>query len=78
MLAARHDYISINSSAQLGCDTKFIFTWCLTGLNSPFSFSYIICHNKIKEPSLSYYIPITGKKAVGFLPSPNVFTLCEK
>ena len=34
----------------------------LTGLNSEFTFSKISFLNKGKEPSLPYYLPITGRE----------------
>ena len=49
----------------------------LTGLNSEFSFSLAGCHTKSKEPSLLYYLPITGGRMVGFIPFPRVLVLCE-
>ena len=50
-----------NPSARGGYDTRSIFKWSLTGLNSEFSFSYNSCLIKAEEPSLSYYLPIAGK-----------------
>ena len=40
----------------------------LTGLNSEFSFFKTGCHTKIKEPPLSYYLPIAGGRIVGYFP----------
>ena len=34
-------------SSWAGCDTRLIYEWSLTGLNSEFSFSLIGCHTKI-------------------------------
>ena len=47
-----------NPSARAGYDTRSIFKWGLTGLNSEFSFSLTRCLTKAEEPSLSYYFPI--------------------
>ena len=38
--------------------TRSIFKRSTAGLNSSFSFFYIGCLTKAKEPSLSYYLPI--------------------
>ena len=51
------------------------FKRSLTGLNSKFSFSY--CLTKTKEPSLPYYLPISGGKLIGFIPFPVVLVLFE-
>ena len=32
------------------------------GLNSEFSFSQIVCHIMIKEPSVTYNLPIAGER----------------
>ena len=42
-------YIFTNPSARAGYDTRSIFKWSLTGLNSEFSFS---------KTSLPYYLPL--------------------
>ena len=49
----------------------------LTDLSSEFSFSYISCHSKVKEPSLSFYLLIAGGKIVGCIPFPSLLALCE-
>ena len=54
-----------------------IFKRSLTGLNTEFSFFSTSCHTKVKEPSLSYYLPIAGRRIVGFIPFPRVLVLCE-
>ena len=46
--------------------------WSTTGLNTEFSFSWIGCHSKVKEPALSYHLPIAG-----FIPFPRVLALYE-
>ena len=66
-----------NLSARAGYDTRSIFKRSLTGLNSEFSFSYTSCFTKAKEPSLSYYLPITGGRIIGFIPFLRVLVLCE-
>ena len=47
-------------SAQAGYDTRSIFKWSLTGLDSEFSFFKTSCLTKAEEPSLPYYLPIAG------------------
>ena len=64
-------------SARAGYDTGSIFKRSLTGLNSEFSFSLTSCLTKAKEPSLSYYLPIAGRRMIGFIPFPRVLVLCE-
>ena len=44
----------------VGSDTRSIFKWSTTGLNSDF-FSYTDCLTKAKEPSLLYYLSIDGR-----------------
>ena len=56
---------------------KVNFKWVLTGLKSAFSFPLTSYHTKIKEPSLSYYLPIAGWRIVGFMPFPRVLILYE-
>ena len=46
---------------------KFVFEWCLTDFNSEFSFSQTGCHTKVKEPRMSYYLPIAGGKITRFI-----------
>ena len=69
--------IFTNPSARAGYDTRSIFKWSLTGLNSEFSFSLISCLTKAEEPNLSYYLPIAGGRIIGFIPFPRVLVLCE-
>ena len=66
-----------NSSTRAGYDTRSIFKRSLTGLNSEFSFYYTSCLTKAEEPSLSYYLPITGGRIIGFIPFPRVLVQCE-
>ena len=53
------------------------FKWSLTGLNSEFSFSLTSCLTKAEEPSLPYYLPIAGRRLIGFIHFPRVLVLCE-
>ena len=69
--------IFTNPSAQAGYDTRSIFKWSLTGLNSEFSFSWTSCLIKAEELSLSYYLPIAGGRIIRFIPFPRVLVLCE-
>ena len=57
---------------QAGYDTRSIFKWSLTGLNSEFSFSQTSCLTKAEEPSLPYYLPRAGERIIGFIPFPKV------
>ena len=70
-------YIFTNPSDRAGYDTRSIFKWSLTGLNSGFSFSCTSCLTKAEEPSLPYYWPIAGGRIIGFIPFPRVLVLCE-
>ena len=57
----KHNYLLLsylpNPSARAGYDTRSIFKWSLTGLNSEFSFSSTSCLPKAEELSLPYYFP---------------------
>ena len=53
------------------------FQQSLTGLNSEFSFSKTSCLTKAEEHSLPYYLPIAGRRIIGFIPFPRVLVLCE-
>ena len=70
-------YIFTNPSTRAGYDTRSIFKWSLTGLNSEFSFSLTSCLTKAEEPSLPYYLPIAGGRIIGFILFPRVLVLCE-
>ena len=48
--------IFTNPSARVGYDTRSVFKWSFTGLNSEFSFSYTSCLTKAEEPSLPYWM----------------------
>ena len=69
--------IFTNPSARAGYDIRSIFKRSLTGFNSEFSFSKTSCLTKVEEPSLPYYLPITGGRIIGFIPFPRVLVLCE-
>ena len=69
--------ISTNPSARAGYDTRSIFKWSLTGLNSEFSFSKTSCLMKVEELCLPYYLPISGGRIIGFIPFPRVLVCCE-
>ena len=69
--------IFTNPSARAGYDTRSIFKWTLTGLNSEFSFSLTSCRTKVEKPSLPYYLPIAGGRIIGFIRFPRVLVLCE-
>ena len=51
---------------------KINFIRNLTGLNSEFSFSKASCHTKVKDPNLSYYLPIAGGIMIGFITFPRI------
>ena len=53
-------YLLTNPSTRAGCDTRSMFKWSLTGLNSEFSFSLTGCLIKAKEPDLPHYLPLVG------------------
>ena len=63
--------ISPISLADAGCDTRSIFKYSNVGLNSGSSFTLTGCLTKGKEPSLSYYLPVTGGRTAGFMPFPK-------
>ena len=69
--------IFTNPSSRSGYDTRSIFKRSLTGLNSEFSFSYTSCLSKAVEISLPYYLPIAGRRIIGFIPFPRVLVLCK-
>ena len=79
-------YIFTNCPARAGCDTRSVFNWSLTCLNSEFSFSLTGCLTKDKEHCLSNYLPIylpnyslsiAGERIIGFRPFTRVLALCE-
>ena len=58
-------------------NSHFLAVFQLTHLNSEFSSSYTNCHIKVRELSLLYYLPITGRRIVGFIHFLRVLVLCE-
>ena len=69
-------YISIPPGQQ-DVTRGLFFKQSLTGLNFEFSFSEVSYHSKVKEYSLPYYLPIAGRRRVGFILLPRIFTRCE-
>ena len=51
-------FLFVFTNPSAGYDTRSIFKWNLTGLNSEFSFSKISCHTKVKKNLLPYYLLI--------------------
>ena len=49
-------------------DKRFIFRWSKAGLNLAFFYIDTDCHNKAKESSQSYYLPIANERRDRFLP----------
>ena len=70
-------YIFTNPSTRGGYDTRSIFKWSLTGLNSEFSFSWTSYFTKAEEISLSNYLPKAGGRIIEFIPFLRVLVLCE-
>ena len=68
MLKYKIYYVCTNPFAWAGCDTRSIFKWRLTGLNSDSSFSQSSCHAKVNEPSLLFYLFTDLERIVEFLP----------
>ena len=67
IFASNYTYLP-HHFAWEGYNAMSIFQWRITVLNSEFSFSLSGCHTKVKEPSLSYYLPIAGGKIYGCIP----------
>ena len=65
---ARKTHHSKKFIRPAGCDTWSMLSWSIIGLNSEFSFSWTVWCNKGKEPSLLYYLPMTGRKVEFILP----------
>ena len=63
--------------AQAICDTIFIFKQSLTGLKAVFSFCNTDCLTKVKEPILSYYLPMIIGRIVRFIPFQSLIARCE-
>ena len=64
-----------NPSARVGRDTGSISKQSLTSLNTELSFSLTGCDTKVKEPWLSYYLPIAGWRIVRFIPFPKILMI---
>ena len=62
----------------VGSNTRSIFRWNITGLNSKLFFFLTICHTKVKEISLPYYLLIVGGRIIVCISLPRVLALCEK
>ena len=62
-----------NASARIGNDTMSINTRSLNGSFFPLTG----CHTNVKEPNLSYCLPMAGRKTVGFIPFPGVLVPYE-
>ena len=56
---------------------KEIFKQSLTDFNSEFSFSYTGYYIIVKELSPPNYLPMQGKRIIGFISSLRVLALCE-
>ena len=56
---------------------KVIFKESSKGFNSEFTFSKTGCHAKVKQHSLSYYLPIAGGRIVVCIPFQKVLVLCD-
>ena len=65
-----------NPFTRAGYDTRPIFKWSLTSLNSEFSFFKTNCFNKAEEPRLAYYLPLAGGRIIGFILFRMVLVLC--
>ena len=73
--SCRHYSCSV-SCARITCRSQSFFR-SASGLNPEFSFSSTGCHTKVKEPSLSYYLPIAGRRKVVFRPFRNILAPSE-
>ena len=64
-------------STRERCDTRSVFKWSLTGLNSDFSFSKTGCLTKAKETSLLCYLLVAGGRIIWFILFLRALVLCE-
>ena len=62
-------YIYSTPLPQREYDTRSLFKQSKVGLNSVFSFFLIGCLIMAKEPSMPYYLPISGGRKSGGVPS---------
>ena len=53
------------------------FKRSFTGLTSEFSFSQTSCLTMAEELSLPYYLPIAGRRIIGFIPFSSILVLWE-
>ena len=54
--------------------------WVLTGAvcTQDMSNNFLTdCHTRVKDPRLSYCLPIAGERLVGFIHIPKVLVICE-
>ena len=66
-------FIFTNPSAQAGYDTRSIFK----AKFNRFKFIIFPSPRLVASPSLPYYLPIAGRRIIGFIPFPRVLMLCE-
>ena len=71
MHVCMYNYL-LTLSLRVECNSKSIFK----GNLNRFEFR-VFFHTKVKEPSLSYYLPIVEERIVGFLPFLVVWVLCK-
>ena len=71
-----HIYLP-NPSSWGGGNTRLNFKRSLTGLNSEFSFFKTGYHTKVKESNLPYYLPIAGRRTIGFVPFQKILAQYE-
>ena len=60
-----------------GQDVTQFLSKGVTGVNLEFSFSLTCCLTKAKEPILSCFLPIAGRRIIKLIPFRKVFVLCE-
>ena len=70
-------YIFTYPSIWAGCDTRSVFKWSLTDLNSEFFLLLDGYHTWVEEPSLPYYLPIARGRIIGVMLFPRILVLCE-
>ena len=68
-------YIFTNAFTWEGCNTRSIFKWSLTGLNSVFLLLDWSPNQGWRTQS--YYLFIAGGRIIGFIPFPRVLMLRE-
>ena len=70
-------YIFTYRTERGGCITMSLFKRSVSGLNSEFCFSWTSCHTKVEELSLPYYLQISSRRIIGFMPFPRILA-CVK